>query len=222
MKSRQNSYDLIVFDWDGTLMDSIGAIVECTLAALGDVPGAPRPPAERIRESIGLGLLETMTRFFPEGDAELFERVAEAYRQRWRGEFKDRVRLLPGAFDAVARVHGAGFLVGVATAKSRAGLERELGSSGLAGLVHASRTVSEAPSKPAPEMLLGLFDELGVEPGEALMVGDTTWDLEMASNAGCAAVAVLTGAQHAAQLATAAPLACLPSVAHLPAWLAGA
>lgn len=215
-------YRLVVFDWDGTLMDSIGTIVECTLAALGDVPEARTPPVERIRESIGLGLLETLARHFPDGDLELYERVAEAYRTRWRAEFKERSSLIPGAAEAVARLHADGHLIGVATAKSRIGLERELDRSGLRPLVHASRTVDEAPSKPAPQMLLGLFDELGVRPEEALMVGDTSWDLQMAANAGCAGVGVLTGAQERAQLEAERPVAILDSVAALPGWLAAA
>ncbi len=215
-------YRLIVFDWDGTLMDSIGTIVECTLAAIGDVPGAPTPPAERVRDSIGLGLLETMTRFFPGGDPELFERVAQAYRERWWAEFKNRSTLIPGARETVERLHGQGYFLGVATAKSRGGLERELAASGLGPFIDASRTVSEAPSKPAPGMLTQLFDELGVAAADALMVGDTSWDLEMAANAGCPAVAVLSGAQREEMLRPASPLACLPSVAALPGWLAAA
>lgn len=215
-------YRLVVFDWDGTLMDSIGTIVDCTLAALAEVPGATCPPTERIRESIGLGLLETLQRHFPDGDLELYERVAEAYRRRWRADFKDRPALIPGAAATVERLHGAGHLIGVATAKGRAGLERELDRSGLRAFVHASRTVDEAPSKPAPGMLLGLFDELGVAPRDALMVGDTSWDLQMASNAGCAAVGVLTGAQAREQLESERPIAILDSVAALPEWLAAA
>jgi len=210
---------LVVFDWDGTLMDSIGIIVECTLAAVGDVAGAPMPPAATVRESIGLGLVETMQRFFPAGEPELYAAVASAYRARWLGEYKDRVTLLPGAVEAVRSLAEAGYLVGVATAKSRAGLERELAKTGLGGLFHGTRTVDEAPSKPAPGMLLQLFDELGVFAHQAIMVGDTAWDLQMAANAGCGGVGVLTGGHSRAQLEAAAALACLPSVAELPAWL---
>ncbi len=216
---RPPSIRLVVLDWDGTLMDSIGTIVDCTLAAIGDVPEAVAPPLATVRESIGLGLLTSMQRFFPDGDLELFERVAEAYRRRWRSEFKDRVDLLPGALEAVRALHEAGFFLGIATAKGRAGLERELCRSGLAPLFHATRTVDEAPSKPAPEMLLQLFDELGVGAAEAVMVGDTAWDLEMARNAGCHGIGVLTGGHGREQLEALSPLACLASVAELPAWL---
>jgi phosphoglycolate phosphatase len=200
-------------------MDSIGTIVACTEAAIGDVAGATPPPQAAIREAIGLGLLTSMQRFFPNGDLELFEAVAEAYRLRWRGEFKDRVNLLPGAEEAVRGLAESGYLLGVATAKSRVGLERELAKSGLGGFFHATRTVDEAPSKPAPEMLLQLFDELDVPAGQAVMVGDTSWDLEMARNAGCHGIGVLTGGHCREQLEASAPLACLASVAELPGWL---
>jgi phosphoglycolate phosphatase len=214
------AFRLVVFDWDGTLMDSIGTIVECTLAAIADVPGMVAPPVETIRGSIGLGLVETMTRFFPDGDPALFTQVATAYRDRWRAEFKDCVQLLPGAKETVATLADSGYLLGVATAKGRVGLERELIATGLAPYFHATRTVDEAPSKPAPGMLFQLCDELGVAPREALMVGDTAWDLEMARNAGCPGVGVLTGGHARPQLECVDPLACLESVAELPAWLA--
>jgi len=212
-------FRLVVFDWDGTLMDSIGTIVECTLAAIAEVPGIVAPPAATIRGAIGLGLVQTMERFFPAGDPALFDQVALAYRRRWRADFKDRVVLLPGAFEAVRAIAGAGYFVGVATAKGRLGLERELDSSGLRPYFHSTRTVDEAPSKPAPGMLLQLCEEMGVAPRETLMVGDTAWDLEMARNAGCASVGVLTGGHGRADLEPCAPLACLGSVAELPGWL---
>jgi len=216
---RARPYRLVVFDWDGTLMDSIGTIVECTLAAIRDVPEAPRPEPERVREAIGLGLIQTMQRFFPHGDLALYERVAHAYRERWHAEYKHRVELLAGARETVERLRAEGFLVGVATAKSRQGLERELEMTGLGALVHASRTVTEAPSKPAPEMLLQLFEALEVGAEEAVMVGDTAWDLQMAAAAGCAGVGVLTGGHSRELLEAEHPVSCLESVADLPAWL---
>jgi phosphoglycolate phosphatase len=203
-------------------MDSIGTIVECTLAAIGDVPAVTAPPAATIRGAIGLGLVQTMERFFPARDATLFEQVADAYRQRWRREFKDRVELLPGAAEAVRGVRAGGYRTGVATAKSRAGLERELDKTGLRALFDGTRTVDEAPSKPHPGMLLQLCEELGVAPGETLMVGDTAWDLEMAANAGCHGLGVLTGGHERAELERLSPLACLGSVAELTDWLAAA
>ncbi|MGE0639515.1 MAG: HAD family hydrolase [Thermoanaerobaculia bacterium] len=215
-----SAFRLLVFDWDGTLMDSIGTIVACTLAAFEGVDGVAPPPAERIRESIGMGLHETMQRHFPDWDRALSESIIENYRRHWRARFKDEVALFPGSFEAIQELHRAGFLLGVATAKGRVGLERELDATGLRRFFHATRTIDEAPSKPAPGMLLGLFDELGVRPQESLMIGDTSFDLEMATNARCASVGVLTGAQGHPHFEAHGPLAVLPSVRELPGWLA--
>jgi len=212
-------YRLLVFDWDGTLMDSIGTIVDCTLAAFEGIEEVPPPARERIRESIGMGLVETMQHHFPNWEEKLLERIADNYRRQWRARFKDCVTLFPQSFATIRALHEAGYLLGVATAKGRVGLERELLATGLAPYFHGTRTVDEAPSKPAPGMLLGLYEELGVRPEETLMIGDTSFDLEMANNARCAAVGVLTGAQSAEHFAPHAPLAVLESVADLPAWL---
>ncbi|MEO8197993.1 MAG: HAD-IA family hydrolase [Thermoanaerobaculia bacterium] len=215
-------YRLLVFDWDGTLMDSIGTIVDCTLAAfdaLTEVESLERPAPEQIRECVGLGLNETMQRHFPAWNEELAGRLIDNYRHLWRADYKDRVSLFPESFATVRALSQAGYLLGVATAKGRAGLERELDATGLRPFFHATRTVDEAPSKPAPGMLLGLFEELGVGPAEALMIGDTSFDLEMAVNAGCAGLGVLSGGQRLEHLAPHRPIAVLPSVRELPAWL---
>jgi phosphoglycolate phosphatase len=215
------TFRLLVFDWDGTLMDSIATIVDCTLAAFTGIDGVEPPARERIRESIGMGLVETMQHHFPHWEEGTSARLVENYRRLWRADFKNRVALFPDSFATIERLHADGYLLGVATAKGRVGLERELDATGLRPFFHATRTVDEAPSKPAPGMLLGLCDELGVRPAETLMVGDTSFDLEMARNARCAAVGVLTGAQGAAHFAACEPLAVLSGVAELPAWLAG-
>lgn len=213
-------FRLLVFDWDGTLMDSIGTIVDCTLAAFDGLDDLERPAPDRIRESVGLGLVETMRHHFPAWDEEHSSRLVDNYKRLWRADFKDRVALFAGSLAVIEELHAAGYLLGVATAKGRAGLERELDASGLRAFFHATRTVDEAPSKPAPGMLLGLFAELGVAPQDALMIGDTSFDLEMACNAGCSGVGVLSGGQRLEHLSPHRPLAVLPSVRDLPAWLA--
>ena len=212
-------FRLLVFDWDGTLMDSIGTIVDCTMAAFEGIDDVEPPAPERVRESVGLGLVEMMQRYFPSWDESLSNRLIDNYRRLWRSDYKDRVALFPGSFATVRALHEAGYLLGVATAKGRAGLERELDASGLRPFFHATRTVDEAPSKPAPGMLLGLFGELGVSPREALMIGDTSFDLEMAANAGCPAIGVLSGGQRLEHLVPHRPLAVLASVRELPVWL---
>ena len=213
------TFRLLVFDWDGTLMDSIGTIVDCTLAAFEGIGDVARPAPEQIRECVGLGLVETMQRYLPDWDEVLSERLIDNYRRLWRADYKDRVVLFPNSFEVVRQLHAAGYLLAVATAKGRVGLERELDATGLRPYFHATRTVDEAPSKPAPGMLLGLFDELGVTPADALMIGDTSFDLEMAGNAGCRGLGVLSGGQRREHLAPHRPIAILPSVGELPAWL---
>lgn len=214
-------FRLLVFDWDGTVVDSIGAIVDCTFAALEALGReAPAlPPREAVRHAIGLGLIETLTRFWPDAGPDLRERVLESYREQWWRVYHDRSEPFAGARETLVALGDAGYLLGVATAKSRRGLAREFARSGLEPLFQASRTVDEAPSKPHPGMLTGIFEELGVDPSEALMIGDTTWDLEMARNAGCAAVAVLSGAQPESLLDLEQPLACLPDLNALPDFL---
>jgi phosphoglycolate phosphatase len=210
-------YRLLVFDWDGTLMDSIATIVACTRAAIADV-GLEPGSDEEVRAAVGLGLRECMERLHPGCAEHLYQPLVERYRERWLAEYKDHPVLFSGAAEVVRELAGAGYLLGVATAKGRRGLVRELDRTGLAPLFAATRTVDEAPSKPHPGMLLGLMEETGVGADETLMIGDTQWDLEMARNAGCAGVGVLTGSHGRAELDGLA-LACLESVCELPAWL---
>lgn len=213
----QRRFRLLVFDWDGTLMDSIASIVACTRAALLDL-GLERPEAV-IRRVIGMGLRDSMEVFLPGADEAMTLRLVERYRHHWLATYKDDVELFAGTAEALTALAERGYLLAVATAKSRKGLERELEKSGLAVLFDGSRTVDEAPAKPHPQMLLDLMAEFGVPAAQTLMVGDTTFDLEMALNARAASVGVLTGSHAAADLLTARPLACLGGVSELPAWL---
>lgn len=215
----RGGFRLLVFDWDGTLMDSIASIVECTQAALRELELAPLPE-DRIRRAIGMGLRESVEEFYPGSAAEILGRVIERYRHHWLATYKDHPVLFTGAEEALRALAGAGYLLAVATGKSRRGLDRELQSTGLAPLFHASRTADEAPSKPHPQMLLDLMAELGARAPETLMIGDTGWDLAMARNAGARSVAVLCGSHLRPELEEHAPLAVLERVSELPAWLA--
>jgi len=215
----RQAFDLLVFDWDGTLMDSVHSIVACTRAAMLDAELPPRSEAE-IRQVIGMDLRESFERFYPEIDGARYERVVESYRCHWLCDYKDHAELFAGVPEALAELARAGHRLAIATAKSRRGLDRELARTGLADLVHATRTIDEAPPKPDPAMLLGLMDELGVTAARTLMIGDTTFDLDMAQNAGAAAVGVLCGSHVHAALAASRPLACLGRVTELPEWLA--
>jgi len=211
-------YRLLVFDWDGTLMDSIGTIVACMDATVAEL-GLPPLPEGAIRATIGLGLRETMDELYPDGGDELFRRVVDAYRRRWLGGFAAGQGLFPGARETLERLADEGYWLAVATGKGRMGLDYDFERTGVAGLFLATRTVSESPAKPSPAMVHEILDELGVRADEALVIGDTTHDLDMAAAAGIPAVGVTSGSSTGEQLATRKPLAILPGVSALPGWL---
>jgi phosphoglycolate phosphatase len=213
-------FKLVVFDWDGTLMDSVAVIVACAQAMLREL-GLPEHPDEVIRNTVGLGLRETIDQLIPGCDAELYSRVLETYRAHWLSTYQNQPLLFPGVPAMLRRLADEGYLLGIATGKSRRGLDYALQTSGLAGLFQATRTVDEAPSKPHPGMLLDILSEFGVRAEEAVMIGDTVYDLEMARAARMAGLAVLSGSQDREELLRFEPLACLPSVVELPDWLAG-
>jgi phosphoglycolate phosphatase len=213
-------YDLLIFDWDGTLMDSVSTIVECTRATLDEL-GLPQLPEALIRGSVGLSVEETVRRLTPGGepDAETARRILETYRRNWFDTFRQRPLLFPGVVELLAALQAAGYLLAVATGKSRRGLSRDLEACGMAAAFHATRTADEARSKPDPQMLHDLLDELGARPRRALMVGDSIWDLQMATAAAMPAVAVATGAHPRPDLLAENPLACFDALSELAAWL---
>jgi phosphoglycolate phosphatase len=211
-------FDLIVFDWDGTLMDSAGFIVAAIQAACSDLQLAI-PSAQDSRQIIGLGLNEALVRLLPHLPEAEYPRLVERYRHHYLGQ-DERIPLFAGAEDVVREMHDAGFLLGVATGKSRRGLDRALSHTGLGAYFHGTRCADECFSKPHPEMLEQLMDELGARPDRTLMVGDTSHDLQMANNAAVKALAVSYGAHDKAHLLEHAPMACVDSVNELKAWLA--
>ncbi|HEY6322839.1 MAG TPA: HAD-IA family hydrolase [Thermoanaerobaculia bacterium] len=210
---------LLVFDWDGTLMDSVGSIVGCTQAVIAEL-GLGEADEPTIRGTVGLGLRETVDTLVPGcGDA-LYGVVLECYRRHWVATFRDRPLLFPGVRGMLGDLAQTGYLLAVATGKSRRGLEHAFDQTGLRGHFHASRTADEALSKPHPQMLLDILDQLGVRPRAALMIGDSVYDLRMAANAGTHGAAVLSGAHGRADLAAEAPRVLLEQIIELPAWLA--
>ncbi len=210
-------FELLVFDWDGTLIDSAGAIVASLQAACRDL-GLPVPSDERAHHIIGLGLHNAMAHVLPGVDCGEYPRVAERYGHHFR--LRDaETPLFPGAEEALRALNGAGYLLAVATGKSRRGLDRALDRTGLRPLFHATRCGEESASKPQPGMLNDLIDMLGTEPEQTLMIGDTTHDLQMAINAGVASVAAAYGAHPRAQLLALQPLACIDQPLELWNWL---
>jgi|HubBroStandDraft_3_1064219.scaffolds.fasta_scaffold00522_5 phosphoglycolate phosphatase len=205
-------------------MDSVAAIVACAQATLRDLGlepgGAPGAlPEARIRATIGLGLRETVEALRPGCDEELFASIVERFRHHWFVTYRDLPLLFEGVAEMLADLEDRGYLLAVATGKSRRGLDHALEKTGVVGRFHATRTADEAFSKPHPQMLLDVCAAVGVEPREALMIGDTTYDLEMARNAGAAGLGVLSGSHSWEDLAACSPVACLASVVELPAWL---
>ena len=212
-------FRLLVFDWDGTLMDSAASIAACMVESFREL-GLEAPPEEDIRATIGLGLDDTFDRLVPGSSDGERRRLLAAYRKHWFGSYRDRPSLFARVPETIAALAERDYFLAVATGKSRMGLDRDLEATGLGRRFLATRTADEAPSKPHPQMLLDIMDELGVGGEETLMVGDTTFDLVMARSAGAAAVAVLTGSHRRPELMGCDPLDCLENMAELPDWLA--
>ena len=217
MKARQ-TYDLIVFDWDGTLMDSAAAIVASLQGACRDLD-LPVPRDEDARYIIGLGLNDALSHILPALDAMHYPRVVERYRHHFLA-LDPGTSLFPGVEEIVAELHGAGYQLAIATGKSRRGLTRALAATGLAAYFHTSRGADEGHTKPHPGMLQAIMRELEAAPDRTLMIGDTTHDLEMARAAGVAALGVTYGAHPHGILSACSPLACIATVHELRDWLA--
>jgi phosphoglycolate phosphatase len=211
-------YRLVIFDWDGTLVDSVSAIVACTNAMLEEL-GFGSAPEETVRSMIGGGLIESIRAFAPPDDGRIYQQIVETYRRLWFSDYHARSDLFPGARELIDQLDAAGLMLAIATAKSRRGLSADMDRLDLRNRFHASRTVDETPSKPHPAMLLEILEELGVRAHEALMVGDTTHDVQLAHNAGVPVVAVSSGAEAEDALRSAGPLTCLESVDALAAWM---
>ena len=214
-----SEFKLLVFDWDGTLMDSEAQIVACMNAAIADLALEPLPHAT-ISNIIGLGLREAINSLFPGRDATFHDRLVERYRHHFLFSDIAQAQLFDGAEQTLRVLSEAGYLLAVATGKGRQGLNKVLRDTGLAELFHASRCADETVSKPHPQMLLEILELLDVAPQHALMIGDTEYDMQMARNAGVGAVAVSYGVHDDARLLRHEPLVLLHDINALPEWLA--
>jgi len=211
--SRQRRFRLVVFDWDGTLIDSTAAIVHALRASALDL-GLPVPSRERASHVIGLGLFEAIGIAVPGIEREQLPEFVVRYRHHY---FAVDGRLEP--FDGVSPLLGelvdSGAWLAVATGKSRAGLDRALEQTGFARHFLTTRCADEGAPKPDPWMLRDICEELGVDPAHTIMVGDTTHDLGMARAAGAGAIAVTYGAHPRRELETEPSLAMVDSIAEL-------
>ena len=216
----ERNYALLVFDWDGTLADSEAIIVQAMQRAIR-MTCMPGREAADIRNVIGLGLAEAVSRLYPQATNAELQALATAYRDAWLAATTQPVPLFPAARDTLRFLQSRGYLLAVATGKSRSGLQRSLAESALEDVFAASRCADETLSKPDPLMLNELLDELGIGPEAALMIGDTVYDMEMAALAGMDGVAMSTGVHDRARLLQCPALDCLETLDQLPDWLAG-
>ena len=206
----------IVFDWDGTLADSIATIVSCMQSAAVEVSLA-EPSDVAVRDIIGLGLAEAAEALFPNAGVSQQKSLVEGYRQHYLRPENRQVVLFDGVRELLVELEAAGYLLSIATGKSRRGLDRALSETGLEQFFVGTRTVDECFSKPHPQMLEELAEIKGLAPSQLLMVGDGLMDIEMAGNAGVLPIAVSSGAGEAAELLAAGAIGCLGSVDQM--WL---
>ncbi len=209
-------FDLIAFDWDGTLFDSTAIITRCIQAAVVDVGGV-RPTDQAASYVIGMGLIQALAHAAPDVPAERHADLGERYRHHYFLHQHD-ISLFDGVLPLLADLKQRGFHLAVATGKSRRGLDEALQAVELQGLFDGSRTADETAGKPHPLMLRQLMREFDVSPQRTLMVGDTTHDLQMARNAGCPSVGVSYGAHEPGAFEALNPLTVVHSVAELHRW----
>jgi phosphoglycolate phosphatase len=213
----KRQFDLIVFDWDGTLFDSTALIVRCIQAAAADL-GLPVPSASDAAYVIGLGLQDALERVVPGLPPERYPELGRRYRHHYFACQRE-VTLFEGVVDMLQALRARHHWLGVATGKSRRGLDEALETVQLRSVFDGTRTADETASKPHPRMLQELMAEFGVEPERTLMIGDTTHDLQLALNAGAVGVGVSYGAHAADALHALNPRYVAPSVTELHRWL---
>lgn len=218
MNSIPTAVRLIVFDWDGTLMDSETQIVHAVQAAIHDMQLEVRS-IDQCRNIIGLGLREAVEALYPQRGETFQDSFVECYRHHWFANTQES-DLFPGSRETLALLKEAGFTLAIATGKGRTGLDRVLTDTGLDKLFAVTRCSDETRSKPHPQMLHEILQETAIEAQHALMVGDTEYDLKMANEAGVAPIAVNYGVHAHERLLRHDPLACLDNIAELVDWLA--
>ncbi len=209
---------LIVFDWDGTLMDSEARIVDCMRAAIEDLSLAPRT-RQQMTEIIGLGLAEALAILYPQGTTAEHTALTDRYRYHFIEANQTPSALFPGVEAMLAELNEQGHFLAVATGKGRRGLDRVLEETNTGRYFHITRCADESFSKPHPQMLQEIMDTLGVESKDTLMIGDTEYDLQMANNAGVCSLAVSYGVHDLARLLNCKPLDCVDDIPALRNWL---
>lgn len=213
----KRKFDLIAFDWDGTLYDSTAVIVQCIQAAIQDV-GGKVPDHSSASFVIGMSLQQALVHAAPDLPANKYPELVRYYQTHYRARHSELV-LFAGVREMLLRLGQSGHLLAIATGKSRRGLDEALTSLALDSVFDATRTADETAGKPDPKMLCELMEQLDVPIGRTLMIGDTTHDLAMARAAGCACVAVTYGAHQPSQLSGQGQLFTAHSLDELSAWI---
>jgi len=212
------AFELIIFDWDGTLMDSHQRILDCLKAAANDCD-AEQLSDEQFSDVIGLGLKEATQALYPEFDPQQVAVYADRYRFHYLVENNTHSPLFSGTLEMLKTLKSAGYWMAVATGKGRQGLDLVLKESDLSAYFLTTRTASETFSKPHPLMLEEIMHELAIEPEQTLMIGDTEYDMELAQNAGTHALAVSYGVHSLERLLKYDPLGHINTIDELPVWL---
>ncbi|GGB64805.1 HAD-IA family hydrolase [Shewanella inventionis] len=215
LNSKEKAFDLIIFDWDGTLMDTVGKIVSCMQSVAQELM-LPVPTEQQVRDVIGLSLPNIMPILFSQHHDH--QQIIDCYRRHHLASDYP-TPLFDGVEELIKQLHEAGYLLAIATGKAREGLDRVLELTGLGQYFHASRCASDAQSKPHPEMLHALLGYFDVAANKAIMVGDSIHDLTMANNAKMASIGVSYGAHDEVTLSPLKPLAIVDRVSAIRDYL---
>ena len=213
-----NKYNLLVFDWDGTLMDSKAQIVNCMQTAITELCFESRTD-KQISDIIGLGLEEAILALYPGLDAKSVKHAANTYREHYLFKDKTPSPLFTGVPEVLTRLRESGYDLAVATGKSRRGLEKGLSETGLHEYFHVTRCADETRSKPHPQMLEEILVDLNTHSSKALMIGDSVYDLQLASNARVDGFAVSYGVHGLLQLLKHDPVGFIDNIEQFPKWL---
>ncbi len=211
-------YQLLVFDWDGTLADSEACIIDAMQLATAEAE-LPKCNDAQIRDVIGLSLEGAIEALFPEAEISVRNSVADRYREYYFSTSTSPVPVFEGVVEILEKLNQENYFLAVATGKSRRGLDRSLNETGLDKYFHTTRCADETISKPNPQMLIEIIEFFGLEAVDALMIGDSEYDLQMANNAGTESVAVSYGVHNAERLQQCEPLAIIHNITELSDYL---
>jgi phosphoglycolate phosphatase len=210
----KNRFDLIIFDWDGTLIDSIDWIARCLQNAANNTRHTT-PNYQSAKDVIGLSIDKAIAALFPDANENEVHTLVDHYEKAYFSKKISRDDLFAGVFDMLEALKKNGYLLAIATGKTREGLDEALHATGTVDLFSITRCADETQSKPHPKMLEEIMTHLQISPERVLMVGDSTHDLQMAINAGIASVGVASGSHDADQLLQYQPLHCFTNPTEL-------